>query len=771
MTSPQHSPGRRGVGCRASGAMTVPQRFLHADTIMLTLRFSLLAGVSLAAALCAATVARAADPAAQGQVGADGATVMPGVTVESAPPADGSAAAGYRVGTVDVGPLGNRSVQDTPFSITTVPAALIQATQASSMADVVKYDSSAQIEPRGDLDFGRPQTRGFENAVTQNTRIDGLNSYTIMAYPIEAYDSVQILNGAAGGLYGASSPGGVFNFIPKRPTDTPLRLVTIGYDSLGLFTEHADAGGRAGSDGQFGYRINALHGAGTSYVDHSSQQRNLLSGDFDLRLGDATTLSFNGSYYDDNESGLPAAFVYGAPGYATQLPAPPNPAKVGYGIPGAGQTEQQGIGTLKLEHEFSPGWKLTLGGLYERADRTMNPTAGAPADPFLALTNNNGNYNAYVSDTGLRTQVFSNLGYLNGHVETGSLEHDVFLGSNGYQQTMYTRVGTAAPVKIGSASIADPTQFFWTTPNTGSFYKSAYTGQQALVAGDTIKITEQWSLLLAGSGSWLSSRSYSNKGAVTAHYDAFGFSPTGSLIFKPVSNVTTYLTYADALQQGDTLNTTTGTTVLPPYHSTDLELGGKMTVHQSLDLSMAVFDMRRPWSYLNTAGTVSSGGQQRNIGVETGIKGKVTDSLTVFGGFTWLDPLLTDTGNAATSDKLVVSVPRYQANLYVEYALPSVAGLILDMNIHYTGQRAANATNTTWAAGYATLDLGARYEMAALGTRLTWRAGIENVTNTRYWAAILAPNQQGVLPTSLSTSYAAFMGTPLTAHASLTVSF
>ena len=32
----------------------------------------------------------------------------------------------------------------------------------------------------------------------------------------------------------------------------------------------------------------------------------------------------------------------------------------------------------------------------------MNPTAGAPADPFLALTNNSGAYKVYVSDTGCR---------------------------------------------------------------------------------------------------------------------------------------------------------------------------------------------------------------------------------------------------------------------------------------------------------------------------------------------------------------------------------
>ena len=101
------------------------------------------------------------------------------------------------------------------------------------------------------------------------------------------------------------------------------------------------------------------------------------------------------------------------------------------------------------------------------------------------------------------------------------------------------------------------------------------------MAGDTVGLTQQWSVLVAASGSWLTSRSYSKTGAITAHYDAFGISPTLSVIYKPVADLTTYITYADALQHGDTLTTTSGTTILPPYRSTEFELGSKMTVRES----------------------------------------------------------------------------------------------------------------------------------------------------------------------------------------------
>ena len=57
----------------------------------------------------------------------------------------------------------------------------------------------------------------------------------------------------------------------------------------------------------------------------------------------------------------------------------------------------------------------------------------------------------------------------------------------------------------------------------------------------------------------------------------------------------------------------------------------------------------------------------------------------------------------------MVSVPRWQANLYAEKPAQP-CGVTLDANLHLTGVRAANMENTSWAAGYATLDLGARYQ-------------------------------------------------------------
>jgi hypothetical protein len=45
-------------------------------------------------------------------------------------------------------------------------------------------------------------------------------------------------------MYGFGSPGGIVNYVLKRPTDDPYRSISVGYGSAGVFSEKVDLGGR-----------------------------------------------------------------------------------------------------------------------------------------------------------------------------------------------------------------------------------------------------------------------------------------------------------------------------------------------------------------------------------------------------------------------------------------------------------------------------------------------------------------------------------------------
>ena len=103
-----------------------------------------------------------------------------------------------------------------------------------------------------------PETRGMQGSNMQNTRMDGMGIVVTGANSLETLQQIEVLNGLGSALYGPANPSGMFNFVPKRPTEQPLRRVTASYDGQSMGTIHTDISGRPGSDKMFGYRANAL---------------------------------------------------------------------------------------------------------------------------------------------------------------------------------------------------------------------------------------------------------------------------------------------------------------------------------------------------------------------------------------------------------------------------------------------------------------------------------------------------------------------------------
>ena len=312
----------------------------------------------------------------------------------------------YNSGTVSLGPLGNRLLLDTPFSMTTIPQDLMDNLQLKTVNDTLRYLPSVEIRNQQGFEVSRPQSRGFEGTVVQNTRLDGLNIIGTTAIPAENLSGIQVLNGLAGSLYGPATPAGVFNYVLKRPTDTPYASYTEGFDSNSVFTENIDAGGRT-PDGKVGYRFNVVHGEGGSYAPESSANRTLASGALDFYLGDRTVIETSFSHYETDTTGLPGSIVYFSKPNIV-LPAAVDPTRLGYGQPGAGTDLITNTGLVKLKHEFNNDWNFEIGGLYQDAVRNLFGITNT-------LTDNNGDYTVTKNFTAVpHFTIASNTASLNG---------------------------------------------------------------------------------------------------------------------------------------------------------------------------------------------------------------------------------------------------------------------------------------------------------------------------------------------------------------------
>src|ERR1700744_2381536 len=124
----------------------------------------------------------------------------------------------YNADTVSLGPLGDKKLLDTPFSMTVVPQDLIENLQAQTVNDTLRYLPSVEIRDQQGFEVSRPQSRGFQGTIVQNTRLDGLSIIGTTAIPAENLSGIQVLNGLAGSLYGPATPAaGIKQFFQTPP--------------------------------------------------------------------------------------------------------------------------------------------------------------------------------------------------------------------------------------------------------------------------------------------------------------------------------------------------------------------------------------------------------------------------------------------------------------------------------------------------------------------------------------------------------------------------
>lgn len=627
-----------------------------------------------------------------------------------------------------LGPMGQRRLQDTPYSISVMSRDLIDSQQLKSFKDIIRYLPSVQA------DGARPQTRGLQGSVVQNSRLDGLNVVSTTDYPAEQLEGVEVLSGLSGSLYGPANPAGTFNLLSKRPTDFTRNRVTLGVGTGLSWLKTADLSGLFDAEGKIRYRLNLVDEQGHSYAPGSTLRRQLVSLATDFEISDDSVIETNFSHYNYLAKGLPGKFAVAS---GVTLPHAPDPTKSHLGQNYAGDNNTTDTASAHFKHDFDGNWKLDVGALRQIADRESTGVTNT-------LINNASTYRTSVSSaTASRFTINSYLANLNGAVYTGPVRHDLTFGLTGFDWDNYNPAAGSTQT-LGTASLSNPANF--AEPNYPDFtdrYHSANAKQRSFIIGDTLTFSPQWSLMLSGSQSRLTADNYTLAGVHSASEDS-GISTASSLIYKPLDDLTLYLTYADSLQQGDgaTAGSSNAGSILSPYRSRMWELGSKWVVG-GVNLSLAAFQIKRPFAYTQADNVYAIAGEQRNRGLELLADGNVTQNLRMYGGITWLDPKLLSTGNASTEDSRIVGLSRVTASLLTEYRIDQVPGLAVNLNARYVGPRPVDDSNDHWVGSYQTVDIGASYTTRLMNRDTVYRLEMTNVGNEHYWTNIVPGGLNG----------------------------
>jgi iron complex outermembrane receptor protein len=744
--------------CQAvqSAASAVIPSGLACKPLVLAVRLAF-AG-ALGAGFGTASFAQApAEPAAQDVTGnpSDG-HMLPAVVVKAtaaadelpAPYAGGQIARGGRVGL-----LGNKSAMSTPFSVSSYTSKRMEDQEATTLADVLNQDPSIRFTGQTGGVTDSFYIRGFpinEGNISEFA-FDGVYGVVPNYHVFPEYvERVEVLKGPAALLYGMSpnsGVGGVVNIVPKRPLSEDLTRVGVDFTSASQLGEHVDISRRFGSDRQFGIRFNGLHRQGGTPLDNQFSR---------AEVG-ALSLDYQGQRF---RASLDVIEQY------QWVDAPTRPFVVASGIqvPSAADGRRnvtQSWGWWKsfdqsalLHAEYDVNSNVTVfgdvGGAKTDVARLSDQTPSildSAGDTRSTPQNWQFQVNRWSADTGVRAKF-----------DTGPIKHNVALQTSLYQDRLAqaSNSGTAILSNLYSP-IASPEQNIATPSRVPKVSSSRLVG---VALADTLSMLNRRVELTVGvRQQQIESDNFNvSTGAKTTSYDKGAVTPLAGIVFKPVRNVSLYANYIEGLSRGDIAPATASNAgqVFAPYKAKQEEVGVKFDYHNVM-ATLAAFRITKPSGQLYGAVyTVDS--EQRNQGLELTVAGEPVKGVRVLGGATLLDAELTKTNSAATVGNRPVGVPRWTANIGTEWDPPWVRGLTLTGAVNFTSNEYVDQANTQSVPSWTTFDLGARYTTAIYGKSTTFRAGVLNVFDRRYWSGV--------------ASYGTIsLGAPRTLFASATVDF
>ncbi|MFT4248850.1 MAG: TonB-dependent receptor [Pseudomonas sp.] len=639
--------------------------------------------------------------------------------------------------TVATSALGARSALDTPFSVTAVGEEEIAERQAVSLLGVFSRDASVSRDAGTDYNIWAQAllVRGLSLDWSNSLRVNGL---PLIAYgatlPLETLEQVQLLKGASGFLYGFGAPGGIVNYVTKKPTDEPLLSFDVGYRSGSLFSQHLDAGGRFGTEDRFGYRLNLVNEQGDTYSG-GHLDRHAASLALDARVTETLTWSADLLYQRSHIDSPDPTYILNTTTYASnRLPKAIDGSK-SLASPSTYNTTEFWVASTGARWQFAPNWSLKFDVGRTHTDYRL------PYERII-VANQAGDYNVRLFDGLDMWRYDFAQALLQGSFNTGSVSHELTAGLGWQSLDTILGVTNYSPTTKAGSNLYNWTAADWTIYDGWPAHRRTSNKEESsLFASDTLKFSDRWSLLAGLRHTRYQQTSYNiYTGLQTRQYRKGVTTPTLALLYHPLPDATLYASYVESLEQGTTVGVDYANygVTLAPLKSKQYEVGGKWE-RPGWNVSAALFRLERGAEYANSANVYVQDGQLRYQGLELAGKWRASERWTFGASALFLDAYYVKTDSDWLVGRRVEGTARFSAAADVSYSFANVPGLSVFLDAKHWGKAAVyNVESRGWtiyAPGYVVTNLGGSWRTEALGHALTLRLSVNNLFDRRYWQA------------------------------------
>tara|TARA_R110000764_G_C11014906_1_gene383641 strand:+ start:168 stop:2303 length:2136 start_codon:yes stop_codon:yes gene_type:complete len=177
-------------------------------------------------------------------------------------------------------------IDKTPQSIQVVTEALIEDQAARQITDLYR-----SISGMSQNNVSNVTLRGFnqDEILYDGMRGDPFSGFSIpQLFTIE---QVQVLKGPAGALYGAGEPGGVINYVTKKPTYEQKNTLKISAGNKDFLSSSIESSGPANEDASQRYRVGIYSDGQDSYRTNVEEENQIIDLGYDWDIDSDNTLS------------------------------------------------------------------------------------------------------------------------------------------------------------------------------------------------------------------------------------------------------------------------------------------------------------------------------------------------------------------------------------------------------------------------------------------------------------------------------------------------
>lgn len=547
---------------------------------------------------------------------------------------------------------------------------------------------------------------------------------------IEPYglEQVEVLKGPASVNYGAMPPGGMLNYVSKRPTEDTLREIeaTVGSDDLRQLA--FDFSGKLNDSGTLLYRLTGLARNSDSPIDYIHDDRYYFAPALTWKPNDANELTVLARYQKaDTKAG--AGFL---PVEGTLRPNPNGKIRANLftGEPNANDY----VKTLKsigyeFSHDFGGGTSFNQSVRLAKSEIDPNVVVGA-----FGWNGDLRHLYRYLWSTSEEDQTFGIDNNLQWNFSKGRMEHSVLAGIDfrRYENTYYTNFdfGGGTPLDAFNPVYGSLPNL---RPNLLPEDKTYQTQRQiGLYAQDQIKI-DKWVVTFGARQDFVGTDTLNVGGR--RHQSDEEFSGRVGVNYLFDNGLAPYIGYSQSFQP--TVGTDAQGRAFDPTTGSQVEAGLKFQPANGKVLAtVAVYELTQqnnPVVDPNNVSYTFQVGETKVRGAELEGRWNVGQGLSVYGAYAYLDSEVTKTLDPRALGKQIPLQPKHSASLGGDYTITTgaLAGLGFGAGVRYTGDHFGDAYNEWETPSYTLFDASVHYDIGH------WRLQVnaQNLSDKEYVSA------------------------------------